>query len=219
MAEDLMKKVTTQLRASPPDLSFYDDVYDNWDYSVDEMIAAVQPCVCCQHPDKLDKDQPLPTGRSKVGGLPDLSPELQWPEGDEGPLSFVAQLNLQELEPFDLQNTLPGKGMLYLFSCADGDMAYSYELEGDEYLRLLYTTSTELKAAEAPEDLEFDVFPQCPLVFQQGLCVVNSEMGHDIKDAILAVVTDLVKGGIHITLGQPAIFNSDYQDYFVVVHA
>ena len=189
-------------------------MYEKWDFTVDEMIEAVRPCVCCRHPDKVEKGQTIHAGRSKVGGLPDLPADLSWPEGDDGRLAFVAQIDLEEVKPLDLQGSLPGAGMLYLFAFADGDMAYSYELEGEECLRLLHTSSAELHAAEAPDDLEFDVFPECPLIFHQGLCVVNSEMGHDIKDAVLGVVKDLVEGGIHVSLGQPAIFNTDYQDYF-----
>jgi len=57
----------------------------------------------------------LPLGASKIGGLPDLPTGVPWPEWRNGPLSFIAQLRLEDLAPFDSAKVLPQRGILYFF--------------------------------------------------------------------------------------------------------
>ena len=57
----------------------------------------------------------LPIGGSKLGGLPDLPPGTAWPEGKGLPLSFIAQLRLEEVQPYDTQHVLPPDGLLSFF--------------------------------------------------------------------------------------------------------
>ncbi len=45
----------------------------------------------------------LPVGTSKVGGLPDLPPDLSWPEFKGLPQSFIAQIRLPEVRPYDIE--------------------------------------------------------------------------------------------------------------------
>lgn len=57
----------------------------------------------------------LPLGISKVGGLPDLPPDLIWPEFQGLPQSFIAQFRLAEVKPYDAEGILPATGMLWFF--------------------------------------------------------------------------------------------------------
>lgn len=57
----------------------------------------------------------LPVGASKLGGRPDLPPGVAWPERDGQPLGFLAQFNLAEVAPYDVEHALPPTGMLYFF--------------------------------------------------------------------------------------------------------
>ena len=57
----------------------------------------------------------LPIGGSKLGGLPDLPPGTAWPESKGLPLSFIAQLRLEEVQPYDTQHVLPPDGLLSFF--------------------------------------------------------------------------------------------------------
>jgi uncharacterized protein YwqG len=57
----------------------------------------------------------LPVGVSKVGGLPDLSPGLIWPKFEGLPQSFIAQILLSEVKPYDIEGVLPAMGMLWFF--------------------------------------------------------------------------------------------------------
>jgi hypothetical protein len=64
------------------------------------------------------------SGRSKIGGDPDLPAKLAWP----GNRLFVAQVDLAEVAPFDVSKWLPTSGMLYYFAsedCTDNVAVYA----------------------------------------------------------------------------------------------
>lgn len=56
-----------------------------------------------------------PVGISKIGGNPDLPPNFDWPLWEEMPLSFVAQFNVADIAPLDVEKALPKSGILYFF--------------------------------------------------------------------------------------------------------
>jgi len=70
----------------------------------DRITAAVLPSVRLMGTPTRDEDQPV--GASKLGGVPDLGPEVDWPRGAGGPLSFIAQIN-----PSAVTTCLPGCGL------------------------------------------------------------------------------------------------------------
>lgn len=56
------------------------------------------------------------TGNSRVAGDPDLPAGFTWPLTAAGvPMTFIAQLNMQEISRHDTQQLLPAAGMLYFF--------------------------------------------------------------------------------------------------------
>jgi len=57
----------------------------------------------------------LSIGVSKLGGMPDLPPEVSWPERNGLPQSFIAQIHLNEVRPYDTNKLLPQDGMLWFF--------------------------------------------------------------------------------------------------------
>ncbi len=57
----------------------------------------------------------LSIGASKLGGMPDLPPEVSWPERNGLPQSFIAQIHLNEVRPYDTNRLLPQDGMLWFF--------------------------------------------------------------------------------------------------------
>ena len=93
--------------------------------------------------------------QSKFGGKPALPKNIEWPRcfneyDEETPLSFLLQLNCEELAPYDADNLLPHEGMFYLF----------YDLVNQPWLngpgaQLLYTPTpaVELTPAEYPDGL------------------------------------------------------------------
>ena len=61
--------------------------------------------------------------KSKIGGKPYLPKDFIWPYYQRLPLSFLAQINLEEVSSLDKDKLLPDKGILYFF----------YELETQEW--------------------------------------------------------------------------------------
>ena len=54
-------------------------------------------------------------GASRIGGVPDVPPDFKWPERNEVPQSFIAQISLEEMHPYDTYGVLPERGMLWFF--------------------------------------------------------------------------------------------------------
>lgn len=63
----------------------------------------------------LVDESTLPLGITKLGGTPDLQPGTRWPSWESGPMSFIAQILLPEVTPFDGLGRLPQRGILYFF--------------------------------------------------------------------------------------------------------
>ena len=61
--------------------------------------------------------------KSKIGGKPYLPKDFVWPYYHKLPLSFLAQINLEEVNSLDKDKLLPNSGILYFF----------YELETQEW--------------------------------------------------------------------------------------
>ncbi|MBQ8496265.1 MAG: DUF1963 domain-containing protein [Clostridia bacterium] len=101
--------------------------------------------------------------RSKFGGKPAVSADFVWPyfeaENYEGevanrPLSFLGQINLQEMHPYDKENLLPDKGLLLFFYEMDS-MCWGYDPADDDCARVYYFEDIEqLKEADFPKDLQ-----------------------------------------------------------------
>ncbi len=62
-------------------------------------------------------DSAIPVGASRLGGLPDLPAEQEWPATPDGaPMSFVGQIRFQDAHVFDVgAAALPAEGLLSFF--------------------------------------------------------------------------------------------------------
>ena len=78
-----------------------------------DLAALTKPSIRI-YPNPVDEAS-LPIGVSKVGGLPDLPPDLIWPEFKGLPQSFIAQIRLAEVKPYDTEGVLPAVGTLWFF--------------------------------------------------------------------------------------------------------
>jgi hypothetical protein len=69
---------------------------------------------------------PATVGASRLGGSPDLPADLPWPVSDDGtPLSFIAQLDLEETAAHDAEGILPKTGLLsFFYEAARRNQAY-----------------------------------------------------------------------------------------------
>jgi uncharacterized protein YwqG len=57
----------------------------------------------------------LSVGASKLGGVPDLPPGTSWPQWKGLLQSFIAQIRMDDVRPYDTNGLLPHSGMLWFF--------------------------------------------------------------------------------------------------------
>ena len=120
-------------------------------------------------------DNTLPIGTSKFGGKPHLPEDFIWPYyegkgfGDvikNRPLSFLAQINLQEVKQYDKDNLLPESGMLYFFYELE-TMEWGYNIKHKGSARVYYYENIDnVKELDFPEDLDEDyIIPEFEMLF------------------------------------------------------
>ncbi|WP_298717095.1 DUF1963 domain-containing protein [Chitinophaga sp.] len=76
-----------------------------------DVLAASLHCFIAVSESRAGEESDLPPGASKIKGLPHLPPGFGWPAG----ALFLAQFNLEDLAPQDIQQLLPATGMMYFF--------------------------------------------------------------------------------------------------------
>lgn len=103
----------------------------------------------------FDKKEKVSPWQSKFGGQPALPPKWKWPHyttelGKEVTLTFLLQINCEEIAPYDTDHLLPHEGMFYLFY--DHINQPWFNSKG---AKLLYTPvpAAELTPAEYPASL------------------------------------------------------------------
>lgn len=107
------------------------------------------------------------TGISKIGGQPDLPKDIQWFKENNGKsLSFIAQININEVKVLDIDNLLPDSGMLYFFYSAEQE-AWGFDPKDFDKFKVYYSSETEnLERKEYPGDLpDYSRFKICNIDF------------------------------------------------------
>lgn len=100
--------------------------------------------------------------RSKFGGKPAVPAGFEWPRFDSEnydgetanrPLSFLCQINLEEICAYDKENLLPKKGLL-LFFYEQESMCWGFDPEDEGCSRVYYFEDiSQLAEADLPDDL------------------------------------------------------------------
>ena len=115
-------------------------------HAIPYLLETTKFGIRCAKTDPTDYTIP---GRSRVGGDPDLPPDWEWPMTVDGQaMTFLAQLNLQDLVQHDSSAFLPKEGMLSFFVGVDEP---AYDIEH----RVLVMTTEQLAAAvhrHSPEE-------------------------------------------------------------------
>jgi uncharacterized protein YwqG len=112
----------------------------------------------------FSKANNIPQGSSKFGGRPDLPADFQWyyfegsgmdDKAKSRPLSFIAQINCQEISRYDTEHLLPASGILYFFYELDS-MTWGFDPKDAGSARVFYYKGDiqNLKRIDFPEDLE-----------------------------------------------------------------
>lgn len=75
-------------------------------------------------------------GCSKIGGAPHVPADFQWIRNNEGKaLTFLMQINCEDIHPFDKDNIFPENGMLYFFYDFENE---PWDSQENEYAVLYY---------------------------------------------------------------------------------
>ena len=116
---------------------------------------------------------------SKWWGDPDMPENMQYPtievtedgETFDYPLTFVCQINCEDLSAFDPENKLPHEGMLYFFAAMDKWLGYDSPTKNDlgEWTKGHFV----VKYAKA---INFETFQSCMLVDDEDQALTEREM-------------------------------------------
>ena len=153
---------------------------------------------------------------SKWWGDPDFPENMEYPtvkvtedgESYDYPLTFICQINCEDIAPFDPENRLPHEGMLYFFGAIDEYLGYDSPTHNGmgEWAKGEFV----VKYAKA---VNFETFQSCILVDDGDQPLTEPEMEMEFFDCEdNAMVSRL--------LGVP--FDSDvrelYPDHFSLLH-
>ena len=129
---------------------------------------------------KLKKTERVLFCASKWWGDPDFPEQMEYPtvtvtdeDGDtfDYPLTFICQINCEDIAPFDPENRLPHEGMLYFFGAID------------EYIG--YDSPTHNGIGEWPKgqfvvkyakSINFETFQSCMMVGEEGESLTEPEL-------------------------------------------
>ncbi len=106
-------------------LSAYTDAVDHLALPSLRLIATPTP------------DNAIPLGASRLGGLPDLLRELEWPAMSGAPMSFIGQIRLRDAHALTGGEALPAEGLLSFFYDAS-QRTYGSDPKDRAGFRVLY---------------------------------------------------------------------------------
>jgi uncharacterized protein YwqG len=95
-----------------------------------------------------DQNENLPENASKIGGKPYLPSDFVWPvyqnpnDGETRPLSFLCQINLSDVRPYDIEHMLPETGMLSFFYECEA-FCWGFDPKDHGCARVFYFENTE----------------------------------------------------------------------------
>ena len=136
----------------------------------DAVIERLLPAIALAATRTDDAD--IAIGASKFGGAPDVAAGFEWPMRDEIPLNFIAQINLDEIAPFDIQNQLPSSGVLSFFYDLNEDGDWPFGELADEGGWRVFRFEGDLTRAAVPEEAQISQGLQIATVKPQIFCSV-----------------------------------------------
>jgi len=123
-------------------------------------------------------DDRIAIGESRLGGMPDLPPDAEWPAWNGQHLAFIAQINLSGLPSLEFLEVLPSHGVLSFFCSAQNETWGSGPNDRGNW-RLLHLEEQGLEHRETPEDLwESGLYRSCSLDYEVSLTLPGIESPH-----------------------------------------
>jgi len=112
----------------------------------------------------------LVIGASKLGGVPDVPPDFVWPEWKGFPQSFIAQIHLEDVHPYDADAVLPERGMLWFFYDAQQQTFGADPADKGGWSVLFAEQPANLQRATVPANLPTtSQFQACTLSFSSEI--------------------------------------------------
>ena len=117
---------------------------------------------------------------SKWWGDPDMPENMEYPtveitdedgEKDSYPLTFICQINCEDIAPFDPEGRLPHEGMLYFFGAIDEYLGY----EGVTHNGIGEWSKGEFVVKYA-KSINFETFQSCILVDDEDQPLTEPEL-------------------------------------------
>ncbi|WP_046242450.1 YwqG family protein [Hymenobacter terrenus] len=120
--------------------------------------------------------EPLAMGRSRLGGRPDLPAQAIWPTWEGRSLSFLAQIKLADLAPYEAATVLPGTGLLsFFYDALQQPWGYDPAQRGQAVV-LFHEATALLSPRPLPADLtaeEYTAFPAAAVAFAAEMTLPN----------------------------------------------
>jgi uncharacterized protein YwqG len=187
------------------------------------LVAIARPAL------SIEVQRGAPSRRTKLGGLPDLPDGAEWPRRGQKPLSFVAQIDLEEVHDYLRDPALPETGLLSFFYEADlWTSGHSPQHEGAWRVLLLNgPLSRQSPPAASPrevpdyydpsvwgyEEAGVKFVPRVSLPEAEHLLAVRAGIGPDDYEVYGALMDELRHGhglsGLTQLLGYPAEIQHD----------
>ena len=148
---------------------------------------------------KLQKTERILFCGSKWWGDPDMPEEMEYPtvevtedgETYDYPLTFVCQINCEDIAPFDPENRLPHEGMLYFFAALDEWLGYESPLHNG-----IGEWEKKNFVVKYAKSVNFETFRSCIMVDEDDQPVTEPEL-----EMIFSQCEDTAEG--HKLLGVP----------------
>jgi len=144
----------------------------------------------------------LPLGGSRLGGRPDLPPGWRWPTRNGAPITFLAQLRLEEISSCAPDGALPSEGLLLLFVDLEPDGGYVR----DDHVQAEIVDGSALRRATWPKRLAEELrFRPASLIPEPFLSLPSDSPAPDVDDAAWFGLLDAVTSRLphHRMLGYP----------------
>ena len=116
---------------------------------------------------------------SKWWGDPDMPANMEYPtvtasedgETFDYPLTFICQINCEDIAAYDPENRLPHEGMLYFFAAVDKWLGYDSPTANDrgEWTRGHFVV-------KYAKNINFETFQSCMMVGEEGESLTEPEL-------------------------------------------
>jgi uncharacterized protein YwqG len=182
----------------------------------DSLVEMARPSVRLV----ADSAAPVIDRSSRLGGSPDLPPSMEWPGKESSPLSFIAQVNLADVAPYESEGLLPPDGLLSFFYDAVTQDAWGFDPADHDSAAVVYTpASAATQRREPPADLSNDgVFkglglrPRAEVTFPPWESYDVETLGMTLDQALTySQLLDTEDNVIHRLLGHPDPVQGDMQ--------